>query len=67
MLLELLEKHWESVRRIGLDAEKRGRAIGVAPSVSDEGAQDIASVTEGNDAGPRTSQPRSTRNATGTS
>ncbi|RUM22191.1 hypothetical protein EFQ99_25190 [Rhizobium vallis] len=35
MLLELLEKHWIRVERIGLDAEKRGEAIGVEPSWED--------------------------------
>lgn len=37
MLLELLEKHWIRVERIGLDAAKRGKEIGIEPSWSDGG------------------------------
>lgn len=35
MLLELLEKHWIRVERIGADAEKRGEKIGMKPSWED--------------------------------
>ena len=35
VLLELLEKHWIRVERIGADAEKRGEKIGMKPSWED--------------------------------
>jgi hypothetical protein len=38
MLLELLDKYWVRVHRIGLDAERRGEKIGMKPSW-DESAQ----------------------------
>ncbi len=35
MLLRKLEKHWPEIAKIGVDAEDRGRPLGLLPSWAD--------------------------------
>ncbi|MNE83509.1 hypothetical protein D3C80_1803290 [compost metagenome] len=35
MILRKLEKHWPEIAKIGVDAEERGRPLGLRPSWAD--------------------------------